>query len=89
MRPAPAGLHALGRQGAPDGVGGEHIAPPVRLFHLADTLEVFHRAGGVNAAVEVARARRGTHFDPALVDLFCGAAGEVLADLDAMAELRR
>jgi hypothetical protein len=35
-----------------------------RLFHLADTVEVFHRAGGAEAAVEVARARRGTHFDP-------------------------
>jgi len=59
----------------------------VRLFHLADTVEVFQRAGGAEAAVEVARARRGTQFDPELVDLFCGAAHEVLADLDAMAEL--
>ena len=74
-------------KGVPDGVGGEDIARPVRLFHLADTVEVFHRAGGTEAAVEVARARRGTHFDPGLVDLFCGAAREVLADLDAMAEL--
>lgn len=74
-------------KGVPDGVGGEDIARPVRLFHLADTVEVFQRAGGAEAAVEVARARRGTQFDPELVDLFCGAAHEVLADLDAMAEL--
>jgi HD-GYP domain-containing protein (c-di-GMP phosphodiesterase class II) len=74
-------------KGVPDGVGGEDIARLVRLFHLADTVEVFHRAGGTEAAVEVARARQGTHFDPGLVDLFCGAAREVLADLDAMAEL--
>jgi len=47
---------------------------------------VFHRAGGVDAAVEVARARRGKHFDPAMVDMFCATAGEVLADMDAMAE---
>jgi len=73
-------------KGVPDGVGGEQIARPVRLFHLADTVEVFHRAGGVDAAVEVARARRGKHFDPEVVDLFCGAAREVLADLDAGAE---
>ena len=59
----------------------------MRLFHLADTVEVFHRAGGAAAAVEVARARRGTHFDPEVVDLFCGAAHKVLSDLDAMAEL--
>jgi hypothetical protein len=59
----------------------------VRLFHLADTVEVFHRAGGVEAAVEVARARRGTHFDPKVVRVFCGAAHDVLTDLDAVAEL--
>src|SRR6266487_4017788 len=73
-------------KGVPDGVGGEEIARPVRLFHLADTVEVFHRAGGVDAAVEVARARRGKHFDPEVADLFCGAAREVLADLAAGAE---
>jgi HD-GYP domain-containing protein (c-di-GMP phosphodiesterase class II) len=73
-------------KGVPAGVGGEQIAPSVRLFHLADTVEVFHRAGGVDAAVQVARARRGKHFDPGLVDLFCAAAPDVLADMDAMAE---
>src|SRR5579859_3514291 len=74
-------------KGVPDGVGGEQIARSVRLFHLADTVEVFHRAGGVEAAVEVAQARRGTHFEPELVDLFCEEAPAVLADLDAVAEL--
>ena len=74
-------------KGVPDGVGGEDVARLVRLFHLADVVEVFHRAGGAEAAVEVAQARRGTQFDPGLVDLFCAAAREVLADLDAMAEL--
>jgi HD-GYP domain-containing protein (c-di-GMP phosphodiesterase class II) len=74
-------------KGVPEGVGGEQIAAPVRLFHLADTVEVFHRAGGVEAAVEVARSRRGTHFDPKVVDVFCGAARDVLTDLDTVAEL--
>jgi HD-GYP domain-containing protein (c-di-GMP phosphodiesterase class II) len=73
--------------GVPEGVGGEQIARPVRLFHLSDTVEVFHRAGGVEAAVEVARSRRGKHFDPEVVDVFCGSAREVLSDLDAKAEL--
>ena len=36
----------------------------------------------------MARARRGTHFDPGIVDLFCDAAHDVLADLDAVAELK-
>src|SRR5262249_55924368 len=35
---------------------------------------------GVQAAIEVARARRGGHFDPSIVDAFCAAAGEVLRD---------
>ena len=74
-------------KGVPDGLGGEQIARPVRLFHLADTVEVFHRAGGVEAAVEAARSRRGTHLEPGLVDLFCEEAPAVLADLDAVAEL--
>jgi HD-GYP domain-containing protein (c-di-GMP phosphodiesterase class II) len=64
--------------GVPAGVSGEEIALSVRLFHLADVVEVFHRNGGVEAAVEVARARRGTKFDPAIVDTFCAVAHEVL-----------
>jgi HD-GYP domain-containing protein (c-di-GMP phosphodiesterase class II) len=74
-------------RGVPGDVGGDEIALPVRLFHLADIVEVFHRASGADAAIEVARARRGKQFDPALVDLFCSAAGEVLADMDAVPEV--
>jgi HD-GYP domain-containing protein (c-di-GMP phosphodiesterase class II) len=67
--------------GVPDDVAGDGIARSMRLFHLADVVEVFHRTAGVEAAVEVARARRGTKFDPAIVDVFCAAAPELLADL--------
>ncbi len=67
-------------KGVPGGVGGLDIALPMRLFHLADTVEVFHRADGTDAAVEVARDRRGRQFDPALVDAFCAVATEVLGD---------
>lgn len=67
-------------KGVPGDVAGEAIALPMRLFHLADTVEVHHRAGGVDAAVEVARGKRGKHFDPAVVDAFCEVAGEVLGD---------
>ncbi|HEX9122824.1 MAG TPA: HD domain-containing phosphohydrolase [Actinomycetota bacterium] len=73
-------------KGVPSGVGGEGIAPLVRLFHLADCVEVLHRADGIDAAVGVARARRGTQFDPAVVDAFSSAAGEVLADLEAVTD---
>src|SRR2546426_436557 len=61
-------------KGVPVGVAGEDIALPMRLFQLAEIVEVFHRTEGRDAAVEVARKRRGSHFDPALVDAFCAVA---------------
>jgi len=67
-------------QGVPRGLRGEQIALVVRLFHLADVVEVHHRRGGVEAAVAVARARSGSQFDPRLVDAFCAVAQEVLPD---------
>lgn len=73
-------------KGVPSSVGGEQIALPVRLFHLADSVEVFHRAHGVDAAVELARSWRGGQFDPAVVDAFCRAPDELLADLDAVGD---
>lgn len=67
-------------KGMPQGMRGEEIALPMRLFHLADMVEVHHRTGGPDAAIEVARAKRGKQFDPAVVDAFCQVAGEVLGD---------
>jgi HD-GYP domain-containing protein (c-di-GMP phosphodiesterase class II) len=66
-------------RGVPPGVRGEDLALTVRLFHLADVVEVYHRTGGVDSAVEVARARRGTQFDPKLVDAFCAIAPAALS----------
>ena len=63
--------------GVPSGVAGAEIALPARLVHLADVVEVYARTAGVDAAIAVARARRGTKFDPALVDVFCSVAPEV------------
>ena len=65
------------------GAKGEEIRLTSRLVYLADVVAVFHRIGGVDAAVAVAKERSGTHFDPALVDLFCRQAPELLSDLDA------
>jgi HD-GYP domain-containing protein (c-di-GMP phosphodiesterase class II) len=67
-------------KGVPQGMSGEDIALPMRLFALADMVEVHHRTGGPDAAIEVARAKRGKHFDPAVVDAFCKVAVEVLGD---------
>jgi HD-GYP domain-containing protein (c-di-GMP phosphodiesterase class II) len=71
-------------RGVPGAVGGEELAMAVRLVHLADNIEAFHSAGGVQAAVGVARRRRGTQFDPGLVDCFTAQSAPVLADLDTV-----
>lgn len=73
-------------KGVPADIGGEDIALSTRLFQLADVVEVYHRTGGVQAAIAVARERRGRQFDPALVDAFCANADEVLGDPDGEAD---
>ncbi|HUG86300.1 MAG TPA: HD domain-containing phosphohydrolase [Euzebya sp.] len=78
-------LHSLERwdgKGAPGLVGGDVLAPIARVVHLADIVEVAHREEGIDGAVAVARRRRGTQFDPTLVDLFAEHAGDVLGGLD-------
>jgi HD-GYP domain-containing protein (c-di-GMP phosphodiesterase class II) len=54
--------------GYPEGLRGEAISPLARVVALAQTMEVFLARGGPAAACAVARERRGTWFDPALVD---------------------
>jgi HD-GYP domain-containing protein (c-di-GMP phosphodiesterase class II) len=66
---ASADEHWDGR-GKPAGLRGEEISLLGRLVGLAQTAEIFFAAGGPQAAADVARRRRGTWFDPALVRLF-------------------
>ncbi len=70
-------------KGAPAEARGAQIRVAARLVNLADVVEVFHRAGGIEAAIAVARERSGTQFDPDLVDLFCAEAPSLFAELDA------
>jgi HD-GYP domain-containing protein (c-di-GMP phosphodiesterase class II) len=55
-------------RGQPRGLRGEEIPLAGRILCLAQTAEIFHAAGGVGSAVRVAARRRGSWFDPALVD---------------------
>jgi HD-GYP domain-containing protein (c-di-GMP phosphodiesterase class II) len=64
-------------KGVPRGVAGSDILDTSQLVNLADVVEVFHRAGGTEAAIQVARQRSGTQFAPALVELFCGEAPQL------------
>jgi hypothetical protein len=70
-------------KGAPSGCQGEEIRITARIVNLADVLEVHHQAGGPAAAVEVARQRSGTQFDPALSMLVAREAPGLFAGLDA------
>ena len=54
-------------QGHPRGLRGEDIPMPARIAGLAQTVEVFYRRDGLDGAMEMARSRRGTWFDPELV----------------------
>jgi HD-GYP domain-containing protein (c-di-GMP phosphodiesterase class II)/DNA-binding CsgD family transcriptional regulator len=67
--------------GVPRGLGGSDVALVVRIFHLADVVEVYDRRGGVPSAVREARRRRGRQFDPEMVDVFCASAEDILRDV--------
>jgi putative nucleotidyltransferase with HDIG domain len=60
--------------GAPEGRSGEAISLYARIALLAQAVDVFHAEAGPDAALAEARRRRGSWFDPALVDALLRAA---------------
>jgi putative nucleotidyltransferase with HDIG domain len=58
-------------RGAPQGLAGEEISVLGRVLALAQCAAVFWADGRGPAVCDVARRRRGTWFDPALVDTLC------------------
>ncbi len=78
--------------GYPYHLEGEAIPLLGRVLCLAQTVEVFLARDGVQAAMDVARHRRGTWFDPELVDALLTLEGdtalwEALSDGDASSAL--
>ncbi|MBC7784959.1 MAG: HD domain-containing protein [Burkholderiales bacterium] len=65
-------IHALDEHfdggGHPDGLIGDQIPLLARIMGLAQTAEVFLRQHGLAAMRQMARDRRGTWFDPDLID---------------------
>lgn len=65
-------VHALDEhwdgRGYPDGLRGREIPLLARIVGLAQTVDVFLMYRGVETAIDIARRRRGTWFDPELVD---------------------
>ncbi|HSO31049.1 MAG TPA: HD-GYP domain-containing protein [Labilithrix sp.] len=67
-----AGIHSLDEhwdgRGRPEQLAAEAIPIYARIALLAQVVDVFQASQGPAAALAEARARRGTWFDPALVD---------------------
>jgi HD-GYP domain-containing protein (c-di-GMP phosphodiesterase class II) len=51
-------------QGVPRDLAGDRLALSARISHIAEACEVLQRTAGIDQAVEMVRARSGTHFDP-------------------------
>ncbi|MDX6688767.1 MAG: hypothetical protein QOG15_224 [Solirubrobacteraceae bacterium] len=71
-------------RGWPGELAGEAVPIACRLAHVAEYVEVAHRMGGVPAAKQLARERRGGAFDPALADLVEAEADVILSGLDTL-----
>jgi HD-GYP domain-containing protein (c-di-GMP phosphodiesterase class II) len=56
--------------GGPNGLRGDLVPLPSRIVYATSFLEAFHHIGGRPAAVRLAEQRKGTAFDPSLIDAF-------------------
>lgn len=65
--------HWNGR-GRPEGLSGEAIPIHARIALLAQVVDVFHTAGGADAAIAQVRRRMGSWFDPQVCAAFFSAA---------------
>lgn len=75
-----AGIYSLDEhfdgKGRPQGLAGAAIPVYARIALLAQVIDVFHTAGGEQAALDEIARRRGRWFDPALVDAFLAVAAD-------------
>ncbi|HLJ32457.1 MAG TPA: HD domain-containing phosphohydrolase [Ktedonobacteraceae bacterium] len=69
-------------KGLPGKAKGENLALSLRIVTLAQDAITFHRLEGVEAAVNMARERKGTAYDPRIVECFCQKAHQLLAGLE-------
>jgi len=72
-------------RGWPGELRGDAVPLASRLAQAAEYIEVANRIGGVEAAKELARERRGAQFDPAVSDLMEAEAEVILSGLDTVA----
>jgi hypothetical protein len=86
----PACLVALGQiyerwdgRGLPNRLRGQQTTRPARVLHLANALEIHLRHSGREGALAMAAQRRGSHFDPDLVDAVLAQGVGLLAAAEA------
>ena len=70
-------------KGWPGELQGDTIPIASRLSQIGEFTEVAHRVGGTAAALDMAKKRAGSQFDPGLADTFCSHADDILDGLDA------
>jgi response regulator RpfG family c-di-GMP phosphodiesterase/DNA-binding CsgD family transcriptional regulator len=68
--------------GMPNHLKGDQIDAVVRLVNFGEDMQLFHRLGGVEAAVTVAKRRSGKAYDPAVASVFLSDPATFLAPLD-------
>ncbi len=56
--------------GFPTHTGGEAIPPPMRIVHVTHDMEAIGRIFSPERAIEVARERSGSTYDPAVAEVF-------------------
>lgn len=59
---------------------GEKLSPSARLVHLVHVAQIYHHAGGADAADDVVRRRSGSEFDPELARLWLKHSPALLRD---------
>lgn len=57
-------------KGLPNGAREEQIPLEIHIVHLADVVEVHLRTSGLDRALDIVKARRGTQFSPAVAEVF-------------------
>ncbi|HEX8967412.1 MAG TPA: HD domain-containing phosphohydrolase, partial [Chloroflexota bacterium] len=71
-------------QGLPNGSSGERIPLSARIVFLARDVEILHRLGGTEHALDAVRRRRGAAYDPLVANAFSDAGGEILSSLETI-----
>jgi HD-GYP domain-containing protein (c-di-GMP phosphodiesterase class II) len=69
-------------KGFPGELSGTDIPIASRIAHLSEFMEVSHRTGGIEGALEIARRRSGKQFDPNLVEVLQADVEKVFHQLD-------